>query len=156
MAKKQKRIIGAIVKIDLESGYHSYARILDKASYAFYDIYVKEDLNIEDILKRPILYTLAAYDDIIKNGLWKVVSKKIPIENYLKEQPMQFIQDKLNPESFELYNPNTGEITPTKKKKCKGLEEAAVWEEWEIKERLQDHFTGKPDKTLLEYIKIFG
>ena len=47
-------------------------------------------------------------------------------------------------------------MTSSSKEECKGLEQAAVWEAWEIEERLLDHFEGKSDKTIKEYEKIFS
>ena len=66
---------------------------------------------------------------------------------------MQFIQDPINPEKFELYNPNTGEITSTTRDEAKGLERAAVWEAEHIESRLRDYYEGK-ENTWVNQLKI--
>ena len=156
MAKRQKRTVGSIVKIPLKNGYYAYAQILDKASYAFFDYFSETPIEELEILNNvPVLYVLSAYNDIVTKGRWEKIGK-LPVRDELNVLPMQFIQDALNPKKFELYNPNTGEITPTTKEECSGLEQAAVWEGWEVEDRLLDHFEKKPDKTLEEYRKIFS
>ena len=56
---------------------------------------------------------------------------------------MKFIQDSLNPSKFESYNPNTGEITPSTKEECIGLERAAVWEAEHVESRITDFFNSR-------------
>lgn len=68
--------------------------------------------------------------------------------------PAQFIQDKVNPAKFRIYNPNTGNMRNASKEECIGLEKAAVWEAWEIEERLQNYDENKPDETEKKYIRF--
>ncbi|MFP4287600.1 MAG: immunity 26/phosphotriesterase HocA family protein [Candidatus Izemoplasmataceae bacterium] len=145
MSKRQQRTIGAIIKIDLGDGYHSYARILNKSNYAFYDIRVKEDISdLNTIAKKPILFTLAVYDDVVTKGRWLKIGK-LPLEENLQLLPMKFIQDAQNPERFELYDSNTGETKSASKEECKDLECAAVWEASHVEERIRDHYEGRPN-----------
>ncbi|MBN2423417.1 MAG: immunity 26/phosphotriesterase HocA family protein [Calditrichaceae bacterium] len=146
--RKQKRTIGSIVKIDLGNDEHSYARVLDKACYAFYDIKAREEIkNLNEIISKPILFIVSAYDDIITRGRWVKIGV-VPLEDKLKQLPMQFIKDAINPDEFSIYNPNTGEIFPAKKEECISLECAAVWEAEHVEERLKDHFQGKQNRWL--------
>lgn len=48
---------------------------------------------------------------------------------------MQCIQDGLDETQFELYNPNTGEVTKATGEKCEGLETCAVWEAHAVEKR---------------------
>ncbi len=66
-SKRQQRTVGAIVKIPLANGYHSYARILED-DLAFYDIYTQQDESEAYILARPILFVAMVFDDIITKG----------------------------------------------------------------------------------------
>lgn len=59
---------------------------------------------------------------------------------------MKFIQDVLNPEKFELYDPNNGEIIPATKEQIQGLECAAVWEAEHVESRIIDYYEGRPNK----------
>lgn len=69
---------------------------------------------------------------------------------------MQFILDALDQDSFELYNPNTGEILPAIKEEIKGLERAAVWEASHIEDRIRDHYNGESCIWLKEDREIFN
>lgn len=142
MAKRQRRTLGSILEIDLENGYFGYAQIIND-DIMFYDIY--SDTKVSDLKlleDRKPLFFLGVYDDVITKGRWKIVGK-LPIKEENKIVPNKFIQDSLNPNSFELYNPNTGEIIPSKREEVEGLECAAVWEAEHVEDRLRDHYHGK-------------
>lgn len=143
--KRQKRSVGSIVKIDLKNGYNAYARVLDKANYAVYDFITKEDIiDIKAIISKPVLFIIAGYDEIITKCKWLEIGN-IALEDNLKVLPMKFIQDKLNPTKFELYDPNTGLTKLTTKEECIWLERAAVWKAEHIEERIRDYIEGKPN-----------
>jgi len=153
---KQRRTIGAIVEIDLGDGYYSYARILDYASFAFYDILSAERVGtIKQITDKPILFTLAVYNDVVSSGHWVKIGT-VPLPHSLQTLPTQFIQDALHPGRFELYYPNSGKIQPVPKEACEGLERCAVWDANHVEERLRDHFAGRPCKWLKEDLELFA
>ena len=133
--KRQRRTPGSIVKIDLKNGYYNYAQIVENG-IAFFDIYTKdpelEDLSI--LLEKPVLFILEVYRDVISTRLWLKVGK-LPIREDLKILPMQCIQDGLDETQFELYNPNTGEVTQATGEECEGLETCAVWEAHAVEKR---------------------
>lgn len=137
--KQQRRTVGSVVKIPLQDGFHTYARILTD-DYAFYDIHTTEDLSINDIVKLPVLFFATVYDDALKEG-WIKVSKALPIEAHLKDKPPVYVQDRLNPTNYTIYR--DGEETQATKEECIGLEFFMVWEKEEIEERLNDHFAGR-------------
>ena len=151
--KRQRRTPGSIVKIDLKNGYYNYAQLLENG-IAFFDIYTKdpelEDLSI--LLEKPVLFIVSVYRDVISTGLWLKVGK-LPIREDLKILPMQCIQDALNETQFELYNPNTGEVTKATREECEGLETCAVWEAYHVESRLRDHYNGVPND-IVEALKI--
>jgi hypothetical protein len=156
MGKRQLRTVGAIVRIELGNGNHSYARILDKAFFAFYDLKVNHEItDLEHIISRPILFIIAAYDDIITKGRWIKIGA-ITLEENLHTLPMQFIKDAIDPTKFRLHNPNTGDMISATKDDCKGLELAAVWEAEEIEERLNDHFEGRTNRLVEEDKNTFA
>src|SRR5690606_29009893 len=140
---------GAIFKLDLEGGYHTYGRILGKSNYAFYNKRTKDEVkDMREIIDSPILFIVAVYNSAITKGRWEKVGK-MPLEDHLKTLPFKFIQDQIEPDKFRLYNPNTGEMTPTTKDQCEGLEAAAVWEAEHVEERIRDYFAGRPNKWVL-------
>lgn len=155
MIKKQRITVGSILEIYIEKEYYIYAQILGKAGYAFFDYKVKDKLKDYNILlNKPILFITSVYNDVITQGHWLKVGN-IEIRKDLQEQPMQFIQDTLHPDKFELYNPNTGESNPATKDQIKGLERAAVWEAEHIIDRIRDHYNGVPCIWLKDDIELF-
>ena len=140
--RKQRRTVGAIVEIPLADDTHSYGLVLDKASIAIFNIKTENEFSIADILKEDVLFIVAVYNDAITSGRWKKIGKTA-IDEKFQELPMKFIQDSLNPSKFESYNPNTGEITPSTKEECIGLERAAVWEAEHVESRITDFFNSR-------------
>lgn len=142
------------MEIDIEGEYFVYAQVLSKGlGYAFFDFRTKKKLNSFDILlSSKVLFIVMVYNDIITKGVWLKVGK-LSIRNDLLIQPMKYIQDNLNSDNFELYNPNTGEITKSTRKECEGLECAAVWEANHIQDRIRDCYLGVPN-IWVEQLKI--
>jgi hypothetical protein len=140
--KRQKRAIGSILQIDLKDDTHSYAIVLDKASIAVFNIKTKEDVSILNILNKEVLFIVAVYNSAITSGRWKKIGTTIP-DNRFTNLPLKFIQDSINPQIFEIYNPNTGLTTPATKEQCLNLECAAVWEAEHVESRILDNFNGQ-------------
>lgn len=144
---------GAFIEIALPNGKYSYGRILGKASFGFYNIYSDERVTDLDKIKNSrILFINSVYKHAITKNRWKIIGAS-EIEPNLKNLPMEFIQDELDPNQFEIYDPNTGEMKPAKKADCVGLERAAVWEPQHVEERIIDYFEGRPNKWF-ESLKI--
>ena len=155
MAKRQRITIGSILEINIEKSYYTYAQILGKANYAFFDYKTKEHLKeFNTLLDKPILFITAVYDDVITQGHWTKVGN-LELREDLQEIPMQFIQDALHPDRFEFYNPNTGDTKKATKNQVKGLERAAVWEANHIEDRIRDYYSGVPCIWLEDDIKLF-
>jgi len=141
--KRQIRNLGDIVKIDLEDGFHAYARVLEEAMFAFYDCRTKEDLGIEQVAAAPVLFQIAVMDHAVKRGRWPVVGH-LPLDSKLAAPPPRFIQDVNRPDSFSIYQ--HGIIHPATKEECRGLERAAVWDPTHVEDRLRDHYAGRKNK----------
>lgn len=153
--KKQKIIQGSILEINIENQYYTYAQILDKGGYVFFDYKSEKRLTDFSVLEdKPILFIIGVYDDVIKQGHWSIVGK-MNIRKNLNTQPMQFIQDALHPDRFEFYNPNTGESTPATREKVKGMERAAVWEANHVEDRIRDYYNGVPCIWLEDDLELF-
>jgi Immunity protein 26 len=73
--KRQQRTIGAIVKIPLKDGFHSYALVLDKASIAVYNLKTKSELTIEEVITYDTLFIIAVYNSAITSGHWPKIGK---------------------------------------------------------------------------------
>lgn len=152
--KRQRVTEGAILEINIENQYYVYAQILVKGlGYAFFDYKSKEHLkDLNELLKCEVLFIVTVYDDVVTQGKWIKVGK-LPIRQDLLVQPMKFMQDYMDLDKFDLYNPNTGEIVKATRDECFGLERASVWEFNHVEDRIRDHYLGVPN-VWVEQLKI--
>lgn len=124
LLKRQTRTLGSIVKVPLENGFHTYARVLG-VELAFHDLRTKEEIkDLEQIITSPILFITTVNYYAITKGLWVKVGK-ISLEDYPVNIPPQFGQNPLNPEEF--FIEENGFRRLATKDECKGLERLAVW-----------------------------
>lgn len=107
MNKKVTPNSGAIVKIPLPDGTHTYARILIDDTYAFYDAKTTVDISgLESIIQKPILFM--AWVDIfgLQEGWWTIVGN-IPLEGKLKNFYPRYFNasptDESNVNFYEIY-----------------------------------------------------
>jgi hypothetical protein len=148
--KGQRRRVGDIVKIDQGDGFHSYARVLEEGLFAFYDSRTREDLSIDQILARAVLFIVPVMNHAVTRGRWRVMGNA-SLEEALKNPPPRFMQDALDPDLFRIYE--KGKIRPASKEECVGLEREAAWDPTHIEDRLRDHYLGQPNKWV-EALKI--
>lgn len=139
----QPRRLGDVVRIPLESGYSAYALVLKEATVAVYDIYAANEISIEQLEQKPILFYVAVMDYAIKRGRWKIVGN-IPLGSIKADPPPKFIQDPLNKENFNIYE--GGQIRLASRSECRNLERASVWDPKHVEDRIRDHFAGRPNK----------
>jgi hypothetical protein len=144
---KQRRTKGSILEIKLDNGTFAYAQDVG-VDILFFNFFSNTPLDKNEIRilsdKLPLFF-LGVYNDAITSGKWKKVGK-LPIKQGHQIVPLKFIQDSLNPNNFEHYDPNTGKITKASKEECEGLECAAVWEAEHVEDRLRDYRNRKPNK----------
>jgi len=142
--KRQQRTVGAIVKVPLEDGYHTYARILAD-TFAFYDARTKTNItDLKEIISKPILFITAVYDYAINQGLWLKIGK-IPLEEKLMVEPEFFIQDSIKPDQFSILESDGITIRSASRDECIGLERATVWTPESIAERINDYYAERPN-----------
>jgi hypothetical protein len=144
--KKQKRIkatVGDLVKIQLDSQWHVYARVLKEPLFAFYDSRTDKELTFDEIKNLPVLFKIWVMKYAVTSGRWPVVGN-YHLEESLKQVEKFFKQDCLNPQSISIYY--EGHEIPATREECIGLECAAVWDPEHVEDRLRDHYAGKPNK----------
>ncbi len=150
MSKRQRVTIGSIVEIPIEGGYFTYAQILHKSHFAFFDFKSESPLtDLSVLLSAPVLFIIYAYSTAVTSGRWQKIGK-LELRPEFKQLPLQFIQDSIYPDQFRHYNPNTGEIIPTTREQCLGLEACAVWAENHVEDRIRDHYLGVPNPWVLQ------
>ncbi len=140
--KRQRRILGGILKIDLGDGTFSFARVCREPLIAFYDIRSSVVLPHEYILKRKILFRIGIYNYSITHGIWELIGKA-PLEESLKEKPQFYRYDPLVGKYY-FYVDGTNNDIPTTWEECNSFECASVWEPGAVEQRLRDYFDGRP------------
>ena len=141
-AKRQQRTVGAIVKIPLGDGWHTYAQILPEADCVVFDARTKKDLAVSEVVSRPVLFRVGVYRHAFTRGGWPKVGAAPLRDEFAKPVP-KFMQDILQPTSFSIYL--GGEIRPASRAECVGLERSAVWEPEHVESRIRDHYKGVPN-----------
>lgn len=141
--KRQRRTLGALLKVPLGDGFHVYAQTLQEADFALFDMRTDTEACSEEIVCRPVLFVVAVHKSAWTNGRWRKVAKAPVSPELMIPRPM-FIQDTLRPDRFQIYV--AGEIRPATRAECVGLERCAVWDPEHVEDRLRDHFAGRPNK----------
>jgi hypothetical protein len=140
---------GDILKVGIDNVSHTYARILNDASVAFYDCKTSEELkDIEKIILSPVLFIITVNREVLISGEWPKIGS-IPLEDHLKKNPPKYIKAFGHKNRFEIYD--NGKIRPATKDECLGLELMASWAKQHIEERLQYHYDGKTSWLMEQY-----
>lgn len=142
--KRQRERVGVILEIDIEGLYYVYAQLVYTKQCVFFDFRTHEHLTDISLLQnKPVLFIATVYSYIITRGYWPIIGI-MPIKEEFREMPNEFIHHDYGKVEFELYDPNTGSITPSTREECKNLERAAVWDRNHIIDRIRDHYNGVP------------
>jgi len=140
---RQRRTVGAILEVPFDERWHTYAQTLKDADFAFFDCKTDQQMAVEDIILRPVLFREAVHKSAWTTGRCKRIGKA-PLSPELELPVPKFIQDALRPDQFEIYV--SGRIRPATRKECEGLQRCSVWEPNHIEDRLRDHYAGIPNK----------
>ena len=142
---RQRRKLGGVVKIDLGDGYHNYARILQEPLFAFYEGASRNDIPIDEIVKKPILFQVWVMNRSISTGRWRILGV-IPLDGRLENAEARFFnQDLLDASRCSIVSTGSTE-KECSCSECVGLEAAAVWAPEHVEDRLRDHYRGVPNK----------
>ncbi|QPC83749.1 hypothetical protein G4Y79_05060 [Phototrophicus methaneseepsis] len=133
-----KRRIGQVVRIDLYNGYFTYGYEINHGDVVILDIMTQDDIATKDIIKHPRLFTVGVLNSDYKS--WQVVGD-LELETWQAKRPDKFIQD---PIDLSLYIiDDSGNRYPTTFEKAKELERATGWSNFQVEQRVRDHFAGK-------------
>lgn len=134
-----------MIEIELGDQTHVYGRVLRDASYAVYDSRSTKPESIDSVIDRPILFFVAVMDRAVKTGRWKVIGHR-PLGEAESYPPPTFMQDRFDKKKYQIYE--RGQIRPSSRKECLGLERAAVWDPEHVEDRIRDHYAGRKNKWL--------
>jgi hypothetical protein len=147
MSERKKRIRrkpGDFVAIPLGTGSYGFARVLPELLLAFYDRTSESLLDPSALRSVPVAFTVWVMNHPITDGTWPVLGYE-PLPDALLIEPRFFKKDPISG-SYSIYRDSTGEQTAATREQCERLERAAVWEPKHIVDRLNDHFSGRPNK----------
>ncbi len=145
--KRQRFTNGAIVKIPLGDGTHTYGRLMIAPYIEVYDSRTREELEISEILESPVLFTVCFfYRQAISNGLWQILSN-LPLDEEKIRTPRQFRQDDFDLERCSLVD-MWGKESKCTKEDCMGHERLSVWSPQGIVKRILNHYENVPNATL--------
>ena len=140
--KRQQRTIGSIVKVPLEEGYHTYARILE-TRLAFYDARTKEELDVETIVDKAVLFIVIVENYPINQGIWLKVGQKLPLEENLTTLKPLYIEDYFSGKHYIVKGTERAEVS---KEEIGGLESFTHWNCEGIEKRLNDHYANRKNE----------
>lgn len=130
--KRRKQIkIGDVYAIPLPNGKVAYGRIFKDSCIGVYK-HISDTLN--DVPKtEDYQFTVGVYKDVLQSGQWSVVDSRPFNSDDDAWPPPMCIIDSISGEYSIYYK---GEIRPSNKSECEGLETAAVWESEHIIDRI--------------------
>lgn len=143
--KKQRRVVGDIVAIELSNNRIAYGIVLQEPIFGFFDLISSGEtkLLLEEIAHRPILFRIGVQRYAITKGIWKVVGHVTPPPALL-EPPKFFIQSPMNGALF--ITKDGSDRQSATYEECINLECCAAWDPEHVVSRLEDHFAGRPNK----------
>jgi hypothetical protein len=142
MGVRQRRVIGAVLKVSLGDQWHSYAWTLPELDFALFDLRADTEMPAAEVVTHPIAFRVAVNGTAYLDGRWPRIGKVAPPPDVLAPVPT-FIQDPIKG-GFSIYL--LGDIRPATRAECVGLECCAVWAPEHVEDRLRDHFAGRPCK----------
>jgi hypothetical protein len=148
--KRQRRKAGDVVRIDLGAGFHTYARVLLNAWFAFYDCRLVGEASLPEILASQILFRIAVMNHAVKTGRWPVIGHE-PLKGALLVLPPKFIRDPIDKTIFSIYE--NGIIRAATWEQCLRLERASVWEPEHVEDRVRAHYAGNLNH-VVELLKL--
>jgi Domain of unknown function (DUF4259)/Immunity protein 26 len=146
--KRQRFEPGAMLRVGLEDGTHTYARVLSRSPYlAVYDARRSDDdVDVEQIVRSPVLFVVAVSAAAYRSGRWQRVGWVPPLAAAVAI-PEFFRQDIFDPRQCQVVDHLGRERTATPQE-CVGLERDAVWAAEHIEERVRDHYQNRPNAHL--------
>jgi hypothetical protein len=132
--KGQSRIKeGNVYAIPLADGKYAFCKKMHQES-ASIAVYKHIGDAIENTPKEEeYQFIVGVYIDVLKSGDWPLIENRPFSNEEESEPPPTYILDSISGEYSQYYK---GEITPSNKEACRGLEAAAVWDAHHIIDRI--------------------
>ncbi|HEX8860796.1 MAG TPA: DUF4259 domain-containing protein [Actinomycetes bacterium] len=152
-ANRQRFEPGAVLRVGLDDGTHTYARMLSHRPYlAVYDARRSDDdVDVEQIVRSPVLFVVAVAAAAYRSGRWQRVGW-VPLLAAAVVIPEFFLQDIFDSQQCQVVD-HLGRERAATPEECVGLERSAVWAAEHIEERVRDHYQNRPNAHL-EVMKL--
>ena len=132
---KNRRLLGDVYQFKLPNNKYAFGRIFKDACIAIYNEISDDPSNLPE--EEAYLFIVGIYDYVLESDDWVVVANR-PFENDEDAwPPPMYIKDQLTGE-YRIYH--KGKMRGATKEQCEGLEEAAVWNDEHIIERIMESF----------------
>ena len=149
--KRQKEKLGNVYAIPLPNGKFGFCRSLRDAGIAVYQ-HIGD--SIRDLPKsEEYRFIVAVYRDALTNGKWPIVENR-PFENEEESWPPPTYMWNAYTGKYRQYH--KGQITPSTKAACQGLEKTSVWESNHIIDRIMGDDTWQKITSEWSYIQRYG
>lgn len=127
--------------------YYVFGRIIEDYIFVFFDFQSsKEDIDLDMLLEKNILFSIHVGWAAITSKRWKVLAIKSLEEKFRIATPF-FVQEMGNDDLCWIdYNGKRNQVT---KSECFGLERLATWNAIHVEQRIRDHYDGKSNMYLL-------
>jgi hypothetical protein len=136
--KRVRPKVGDIFQIPLPDGRFAYGKVFWDASVGIYRKIFNEPT--EPPIGTKFAFIVGLYDDILKSGAWPIVGHEPFPSGEDIWPPPAYIEDIISGE-YSIYH--KGEIRPSTKEECRGLEEAAVWDAHHVVDRIMGVGKGR-------------
>jgi hypothetical protein len=146
----RSEIPGTIYQVDLDDGYHTFARELQLPFVAFYDVKTKDSLSMEAIVTATVLFVVSVLESAFP--AWQKIGF-VPLEEDEIIIPEFFMQDIGHTSTIELIDKD-GNKRPATLEMIQGIERLAWWPDHSLKIRLEDHFANRQSK-VVEVLKPY-
>lgn len=141
---------GSFLRVPLTDGSFGYGRVLKLPHDAYYDYRTgTPDSALDRIAAQPILFKICVRH--LEARAWELIGWR-KLEEQFSQPIVQFKQDIGNFRDCTILD-TAGNVRSAEPSECVGLERLAVWEEYNVEERLLDTFMGRPNDTV-EHLKV--
>ena len=141
--RRQRRVHGSILQIDLGDGTFAFGQVLEPPLIAFFDLRLSSVPSLAEIVGSQVAFSIWVMKYAVTRGDWPVIGR-VEVPEGLNERPPFFKKDAISGSLSITY---TGaEEIPATPEEVAELECAAVWDPEHVEERLSDHFAGRPNK----------
>jgi len=129
--KKRKLKLGDIYKIPLINGHFAYGRLFKEFTLAVY----KDTFDDDSVLpsNEEYMFYAGVYKDLLQDGEWEVVENRPFLTDDESWGLTRCIVDKISGK-YSMYL--KGQIIPSTKDECEGLEQVAAWDRQHVVDRI--------------------